>query len=138
MAGQEFSLNIAAWCEKAKDRADLVVRKVALDIGSRVVLRSPVDTGRFRANWQYGVGQPNTATLETIDKSGQSSIQRIASGAATARLGDVIYVSNSLPYALRLEAGSSKQAPAGMVGLAVADFQAAVDRSAAAARAEVP
>lgn len=138
MSGQEFSLNITAWVQKAKARGDLVVRKVALDVGSRVVLRSPVDTGRFRANWQYGVGRPNTAVLEAVDKSGQSSIGRITAGAATARLGDVIYVSNSLPYALKLEAGSSKQAPGGMVGLTVVEFQAAVDRSVAAAKAEVP
>lgn len=135
---QTFSLDIRAWCDKVKDRADLVVRKVALDVGSRVVLRSPVDTGRFRANWQYGVGQINTATLEAVDKSGQSSIGRIAAGAATARLGEVIYVSNSLPYALRLENGWSKQAPAGMVALTVAEFQAAVDRSVSAAKSEVP
>lgn len=138
MAGQEFSLAIAAWCEKARDRADLVLRKVALDIGARVVLRSPVDTGRFRANWQYGVGQPNTATLETVDKTGQSSIARIAAGTASARLGDVLYLSNSLPYALRLETGWSKQAPAGMVGLTVTEFQAAIDRAAAAAKTETP
>ncbi|MDH3027638.1 HK97 gp10 family phage protein [Methylobacterium fujisawaense] len=136
MAGQEFSLAIAAWCEKSADRADRVLRKVALDIGARVVLRSPVDTGRFRANWQYGVGGPNTATLVAADKSGQSSIARIAAGVATARLGDVIYISNALPYALRLETGWSKQAPAGMVGLTVAEFQSAIDRAVAAAQAE--
>lgn len=135
---QSFSLNIAAWCEKAKDRADLVVRKVALDVGSRVVLRSPVDTGRFRANWQYGVGAPVVKITETFDKSGQETIARIGTLAATARLGDVIYLSNSLPYALKLEGGSSKQAPGGMVGLTVLEFQAAVDRSAAAAKSEVP
>ncbi|MBA9063895.1 hypothetical protein GGQ91_003296 [Methylobacterium fujisawaense] len=133
---QDFALNIAAWCEKSADRADLVLRKVALDIGARVVLRSPVDTGRFRANWQYGVGRPNTATLVAADKSGQSSIARIAAGVATARLGDVIYISNALPYALRLETGWSKQAPAGMVGLTVTEFQSAIDRAVAAAQAE--
>lgn len=133
---QSFSLNIREWCEKAKDRADLVVRKVALDMGTRVVMRSPVDTGRFRANWQYGVGQPNPTVLEAVDKEGATTIARIAAGSATARLGDVIYLSNSLPYALRLEAGWSQRAPAGMVGLTVAEFQSAVNRSAAEARTE--
>lgn len=135
---QTFSLDIRAWCDKAKERADLVVRKVALDVGSRVVLRSPVDTGRFRANWQYGVGAPVLKTTETVDASGTETIARIGTLAATARLGDVIYLSNSLPYALRLEAGYSKQAPAGMVGLTVLEFQAAVDRSVAAAKVEAP
>lgn len=135
---QSFSLNIKAWCDKARDRADLVVRKVALDVGSRVVMRSPVDTGRFRANWQYGVGQPNVTVTEGLDKGGTATIARIGAAAATVRLGDVIYLSNSLPYALRLEAGWSKQAPAGMVGLTVLEFQAAVDRSATAARTERP
>lgn len=135
---QTFALDIKAWCEKAKDRAELVVRKVALDVGSRVVQRSPVDTGRFRANWQYGVGQPNVKITEQTDAGGTATIARIATAAASARLGEVIYLSNSLPYALRLEAGYSKQAPAGMVGITVMEFQAAVNRSVAAAKAETP
>lgn len=135
---QTFALDIKAWCDKAKDRADLVVRKVALDVGSRVVQRSPVDTGRFRANWQYGVGQANATVTAQTDQSGTATIARIATAAASARLGDVIYLSNSLPYALRLEAGYSKQAPAGVVGLTVAEFQAAVNRSVAAAKVETP
>ncbi len=63
-----FTLQLKAFAEKAKGNADLVVRKVVLDIGTRVVLRSPVGDpdlwegkapkgyvgGRFRGNWQYG------------------------------------------------------------------------------------
>jgi hypothetical protein len=135
---QTFSLDISAWIEKAKDRGDLVVRKVALDIGSRVVMRSPVDRGQFRNNWFAGVGQPVVKTTEAVDKSGAAAIAGIGTVVATARLGDVVYVSNSLPYALRLENGWSKKAPAGMVGITVTEFQAAVDRSVAAAKAEVP
>ena len=40
--------------------------------------------------------------------------------------GDVIYLTNNLPYAVPLEEGYSKQAPAGMVALTVQDFQSVV------------
>jgi hypothetical protein len=44
----------------------------------------------------------------------------------------VHFLTNNLPYALRLEYGWSKnQAPAGMVGLAVAEFQSIVRDAAA-------
>jgi hypothetical protein len=39
------------------------------------------------------------------------------------RWGEIIYLTNSLPYARRLEYGWSKQAPAGMVRITVANFE---------------
>jgi len=36
----------------------------------------------------------------------------------------VIYLTNNLPYAQRLEEGYSQQAPAGMVALTIQEFQA--------------
>ncbi|MGY2048909.1 HK97 gp10 family phage protein [Methylobacterium sp. JK268] len=137
MADRTFALNIAAFVEKVQARADLVVRKLVLDMGTRIVMRSPVDTGRFRANWRYGLGQMDRAVSDDVDPSGQETIGRLTAEVTTARFGDVIYLSNSLPYALRLENGWSKQAPAGMVGITVAEFEALVDRAADAAKAEI-
>lgn len=38
-------------------------------------------------------------------------------------VGDVVYLTNSLPYAQRLEHGWSKQAPRGMVRLSAIEFK---------------
>jgi len=40
-----------------------------------------------------------------------------------AKLGDSVYLVNNLPYAQKIEGGSSKQAPVGMVKVTVAEYQ---------------
>ena len=78
--------------------------------------------GRFRANWQIGIGALNRTTTDATDKTGGPTLTRLSKAAQAASAGQVVWVSNSLPYAQRLEAGWSKQAPAGMVGLTMIDL----------------
>lgn len=72
--------------------------------------------GRFRANWMLGIGQVNTTTTEEKDAGGTATVARIAAAMQDQKAGGVFYVTNSLPYAQRLEyEGWSSQAPNGMV-----------------------
>lgn len=139
-----FSLSLADFGKKSIEIADLVVRKVVLDIGTRIVERSPVGDatlwkspppkgyigGRFRANWQYGnseIGTPGTE-LPDIDPTGGVSVARIASGLPVQGAAKMLHILvNNLPYAQALEEGHSTQAPAGMVGLVVQEFSALVE-----------
>lgn len=141
---QQFALQMDAFIQKAKGNMDKVVRKVVIDIGTRVVMRSPVGDpshwmhpapkgytgGHFRANWQYGENARPDGISGAIDKSGQVSISRITGGVQPGAAGKVHYIVNNLPYAMRLETGWSKQAPAGMVGITVREYQAIVARAA--------
>ena len=139
MAGT-FALDLARFATKAKGNMDKVVRKVVLDLSTRIVLRSPVRTGRFRANWQYGEtvmprGSTQTAvpsgvpagsilgglltelrSRSIVDKSGNATLRKIRAGVKPEAAGKVHWLANNLPYAQPLEYGHSKQAPAGMVG----------------------
>lgn len=130
MASNGFSLNISEWAKQTQSDIALVVRKTALDMFSRIVMRSPVDTGRFRNNWNVSIGKPVSDTNEGVDPSGGKAIGKIAAVSATYKLGDTIWMSNGLPYAWRLETGWSKQAPAGMTGVTVQEFQAVFDKAA--------
>jgi hypothetical protein len=78
--------------------------------------------GRFRANWQFGFGSINKTTTEETDKSGQSSQARIEAAVSGVEAGGICWVTNSLPYAHRLENGWSKQAPIGMVKVTFAEL----------------
>lgn len=130
-AGNAFSLDISKWAEQTKSDIALTVRKTAMDMFTRIVLRSPVDTGRFRANWYTSLGSPSDKKdWESEDKSGAVSISRINSTAQQYNLGDMIWMSNNLVYAWPLERGHSGQAPAGMVGITVQEFQSVFDRAA--------
>lgn len=82
--------------------------------------------GRFKSNWQVGLGSMN----ESVDNEPRSD----ALGRAQVVLegfkpGQTIFLTNNLPYAKKLEYGHSKQAPAGIVRLTVQDFAQAVKRA---------
>lgn len=118
-----FAQQLASFEEKTSGKMDMAVRKIALELFSRVILKSPVDTGRFRGNWQVSIGSIPDGTLEVDDKSGSATVSKATAATMGVKAGDVIYLANNLPYGPRLEAGYSGQAPAGMVALSVQEFQ---------------
>lgn len=126
----KFSLDMEEFAKRAKAGADNVVRKVMIDVTSSIIQKSPVDTGRFRANWILGVNYMPSGTNISMDKSGASTIGRIAAEIPAKAAGPTYILANNLPYAQRLEDGYSKQAPVGMVGLTVVEFQSFVDKAA--------
>lgn len=129
MALGNFALDIKQWTDKANGNVDLVVRKVALDLFSRVISKSPVDTGRFRGNWQVAIASIPAGTLDLTDKDGSATIAKADAEVLKLKAGDIIYLVNNLPYSRRLEYGWSKQAPAGMVRLTVTEYGAVVSNA---------
>ena len=97
------------------------VRRICLEALSRIVLKTPVDTGRARGNWNVGIGEiDETTDFELFDKTGSKSLRRGGKEIGKYAREDGfpnVYISNNLPYANRLENGWSKQAPKGMVAL---------------------
>ncbi len=124
MAKSTFSAVIGKWVKDKKVQQDQAIRKLALDMFTRIVMRSPVDTGRFRGNWQVSIGGPPSGVLSVEDKSGAVTTTKIASAVSNFQPGQVIWLGNNLPYARRLEYGWSQQAPAGMVRVTVKEFKA--------------
>lgn len=133
MNGAQFKRDMAAMLARAGNKAQAVVRASALELGKGVVEKSPVDTGRFKGNWQYGAGRINASTASAPDSSGTAALSRIAVGVAGFVPGQTIYITNSLPYAQRLEYGWSQQASQGMVRLTVAEFASKIAAIARAA-----
>ena len=113
-----FALDLSKACEKAKGHTEIMARKVMLDLFSRVIVKSPVDTGRFRANWNVGYSSPDKTTTSATD----SALGKVQTEIATAKLEGSIFLTNSLPYSIRLENGWSGQAPAGMVRLSLVEI----------------
>lgn len=134
----QFSLDISAFVQKAKARQDLVVRKIGLEVLSRIVYRSPVKTGRFRGAWMVSLNTPMTATPGTLDAAGGATIERGNQAMMDVKVGDTIWLINSLPYANRIEHGWSQQAPAGVVGITVVEFQNFLSKAVSEAKQELP
>jgi hypothetical protein len=135
MSGQ-FGAQVRRWSDKTQKKMDKAVRKIALDVFSNVILLSPVDTGRFRGNWQPAVGRAMAGTIEAVDPTGATVTAKVQTTTQGVKAGDVILMVNNLPYAQRLEDGWSKQAPSGMVALTVQRFQPIADAVIAQIAAE--
>lgn len=96
-----------------------MLKRVALDIDSALVLTTPVDTGRARSNWQVSIGKTAAGTID------QPVSPSEAIGNAKSELSklkgsdDKIHITNNLPYIQRLNEGWSPQQPAGFVDQAV-------------------
>lgn len=126
---ETFNLQVSDFIRKTKLSTDTVVRKVGADVLRSVVEKSPVDTGRFRANWVVSYA-PTDATLPGFDRTGLDAINRGLRLIQVFRPEDgELWISNNLPYARRLEYGWSKQAPAGMVRLTIRETQQFIDRA---------
>lgn len=140
-----FEIDLRAFIEKAKGNSELVVRKVGTDMLARVINRSPVGNpdlwesppppgyvgGRFRGNWQVTFGAQATGETGRVDPNGASTLQA-GQAVLAAYQGSVnsIWLTNTVPYAYRLEMGWSNQAPQGMARITAAEFQQFVNRAA--------
>ncbi len=116
----------------------LVQKKLAFEILSRCISKSPVDTGRYRGNWQLGVGERPTGTLTppNMQPKNTTGVPRAPISASGADLADanaklaamqkpeLINIVNNLPYAQPLEDGHSQQAPAGVLSTTIAEIRA--------------
>lgn len=98
-----------------------LLRTVGLEILKRVIQKTPVDTGRARGSWQVLIGAAPTTETGVLDKTGSQALQAGLAVLANVKAFDVIYISNPVHYVVYLENGSSKQAPAGMVDVTLAE-----------------
>lgn len=141
----DFALDLRRLIEKTKGRAEEVSRKRVLAVGASLVLKSPVGDpslwkekpppgyvgGRFRANWQHGMNVPQSGVTNAVDASGNETISALGARISSADPFGVHFIVNNLPYARALEYGHSSQAPAGMVGVTVAEFNKYVEAAVA-------
>lgn len=91
-----------------------VVKKIAFQAFTGMVMKTPVKTGRARANWGVRVGAPYLVVSEGTDKQPIGSApgaQMVQASTAIngASAGKAVYITNSLPYILKLEEGHSQQ-----------------------------
>lgn len=140
-----FAIEIQAFTAKAKANANQVVGEIVVGVARELDMRSPVGDasywvsappkgyvgGRFRANWQLGIGAKKTGIVNAVDTGGSIAFPAIAAGVPEEAAGNVFFLSNNLPYAQRIESGWSRQAPTGLVALTAMKFQEIVNKAAA-------
>lgn len=111
-----FTLDLTRFAKKADADMVAVVHKISMEAFKRIILRTPVDTGRARANWGCTIGKPRTAMqIESTDKSGGTTTAAMVATVQQFNADGSVFMVNNLPYVHELEKGSSRQSPQGMV-----------------------
>ncbi len=119
-----FERDIDAWIQKTTQRLTQASRKIAFELLIRITERMPVDTGRAKANTQLSIRHRPQGSLPDKDPTGAKVLadgQSLLWG--VFNLGDLIWIANNVEYIYPLEFDAhSKQAPAGMFRVSVADI----------------
>lgn len=126
MAGN-FSLDLARFVERANGNLDKAVRQTVALIAQELDSRTPRDTGRLVANWQFGKYSPPVGIVNSVELAEGAVGRRIAAEAATVKAGGEVWVVNNMPYAGRIEYGYSQKSPAGMVRITLANLPATIE-----------
>jgi len=108
-------------------KLETVVRETLVGLGTSIIIKTPVDTGRARGGWIAHQNMQPTTSPEIADKSGSIAINGVQVVAGKFDIGSTFYFVNALPYAEVLEYGSSKQAPGGMVRISIAELPGILD-----------
>lgn len=146
---QRFTRDLRHFARIVDLRFDLVVKKVVFDLLKQIILRTPVDTGHLRNSWMAAEG---FAPLGFGPKRKGSMPLRQRAPNVTGKTRLPVWIVNNLPYGPTVEFGKypknpkkgswvkrgrkkgrfeiksaggySKQAPAGMVRIALAVVEA--------------
>lgn len=119
-----FSLQLDDFARKVGVSGTTVAKRVGLDLFGRIVRKTPVDTGRARASWNISLKQAE----RSVQPAAQHTYPIPQVGVVSMKPGDTIWISNNLPYIVKLEEGHSKQAPAGMVALSIEEVNLSMSK----------
>ena len=101
-------------------RIDYVHRNLAIVLFTAIVYDTPVATGLARGSWWPSKQAPIMGGPTRLDPSGSEVTRDIQRVVMSAKLSDVLFLMNNVPYIEALEYGWSKRAPEGMVRINVA------------------
>ena len=99
-----------------------------------MVLKTPVDTGRARSNWNAGVNNVDPSVSPARDVT---VLERAKAIISQLKGGDSYFITNNVDYIKYLEEGSSDQAPEGMVAITLRNYPGIVQQAAQDTKREI-
>lgn len=124
----QFNTEISRVAKKMiEENVSKFIIMVSLEVFRRIVLRTPVDTGRARGNWQIEINRPADGVIEIEGEAGE-----MASAAMARETGkligispfSIVHITNNVPYVYFLEYDKrSSQSPQGMVEITLVEMK---------------
>jgi len=122
----KFNAELEKAAEKIHGDCEKFHKSVCLEVLSRIVLRTPVDTGRARGNWMVEIGRPAVGVLDVKGSAGEMASTSINKG--ITKLSDIppfslVHITNNLEYISYLEYDRrSKQFPEGFLEITLTEM----------------
>lgn len=122
-AAREFRFNAE---RLTRERVNKLMRAVGIEALKRMIERTPVKTGRAQGNWNASVDRADDSVND--DASVADVANSLTAGTGTVAkidffTGEVLYLCNGVSYVMRLEDGSSSQAPSGMAAVTIEEMR---------------
>lgn len=127
-----FNDHIKQFASQAQIEIPKAIKKFAFDLLKRIIMKSPVDTGRSRAGWFVALDKLGSGQYVAVGKTGSNvSAEAIREGRSkggfidhTKGVTDMwVEIINGVEYAIFLEYGHSQQAPYGMVRVSMREMR---------------
>jgi hypothetical protein len=133
----DFAARLKRISDSIEPNVDKLLKDVVREVHRELLESTPVDTGRARASWQTTTGEPATGVLypqpqrpPSPEAGAARSVAEMQSVVEGAKPLSTYYIQNNTPYIGRLDAGSSRQAPANFVARAAQRGRALVKGAA--------
>jgi len=118
---RNFNKQLKKYIKNSNKKGTKAIRGVGLQALKMVMIKSPVDKGTFRGNWNVGIGILDRAI--DLDRREPQATSEGKSRLGSIKGGEIINISNALPYAMRLEFDAwSSQATNGMVRITLIEL----------------
>ena len=121
---------VAAFAQALEIAVPLAVEKLAVDLHTKITRRNPVDTGLSRSRWTIREGEPdNSPVPEKLEDGSRTNPPAPAAMPPNGISGkEIVFITNNVEYVTYLEAGSSQQAPSGMVAISIFELEAEAEQ----------
>jgi len=119
---QQFNTALTAASKKIGGDIQKFIKQVCIEIFKRFIMRTPVDTGRARGNWQVEINRPASGTVE--ESMWDQVFERGAAKLAQLPPFSIVHITNNVEYVYYLEyVRPSQQHPEGMVEITLQEMK---------------
>ena len=128
---KEFNRRINKFRRQCKLSTEVIIRRVAMELLRRILVKNPVATGRSRAGWYsatVGLGLPWTDEGDSPSNITRGKTEGRFHNNLKHPMDKYVLIINNVYYVLHLEYGSSDQAPAGMVRVSIREMMGIVPK----------
>lgn len=125
----EFADRVQRAAVKIREESLNLTKGTSQQILYRVVLTTPIKTGKAKSNWRVSHRNPTRAVIESYGKEVAADMAIMTGLGVIARTqpSQTVVIANNVPYILDLNNGSSSQAPAGFIEDAIMTAQLYVE-----------